>query len=135
MYEYYHQEDIPSLADSHKIALQTCEKVTTLVYRFRTKDNGFIRLQSEWKSFKNPWTKDVEYLIAKNTVILYITSNLVKSEDFTLKLKFLSITEMIIEIIVQEEILDQKAVHMFLEILIFSTKVTYLFEKKFANSI
>lgn len=70
MYEYYHHEDIPAIAESHKAALQSTEKVTTLVYRFRTKDNGFIRLQSEWKAFKNPWTKDVEYLIAKNSVIL-----------------------------------------------------------------
>ncbi|XP_055378437.1 protein cycle [Condylostylus longicornis] len=70
MYEYYHHDDIPALAESHKIALQSSEKITTLAYRFRTKDNGFVRLQSEWKSFKNPWTKDVEYLIAKNSVIL-----------------------------------------------------------------
>ena len=27
-----------------------------------------MKLQSEWKSFRNPWTKDIEYLIAKNSV-------------------------------------------------------------------
>lgn len=70
MYEYYHHDDIPGLADSHKAALQNSEKVVTPFYRFRIKDNGFIQLQSEWKSFKNPWTKEVEYLIAKNLVIL-----------------------------------------------------------------
>lgn len=70
MYEYYHHEDIPALAESHKAALQNFEKVTTQVYRFRTKETGFIRLQSEWKSFKNPWTKEAEYLIAKNLVKL-----------------------------------------------------------------
>ncbi|XP_055686353.1 protein cycle isoform X2 [Lutzomyia longipalpis] len=70
MYEYYHHEDIPSLAESHKSALQISEHITTPIYRLRTKDGGFVRLQSEWKSFRNPWTKDVEYLIAKNSVIL-----------------------------------------------------------------
>ncbi|KXJ69287.1 hypothetical protein RP20_CCG027949 [Aedes albopictus] len=70
MYEYYHHEDSPALAESHKAALQGNQCVTTPVYRLRTKENGFVRLQSEWKSFRNPWTKEIEYLIAKNNVIL-----------------------------------------------------------------
>ncbi|XP_035918129.1 aryl hydrocarbon receptor nuclear translocator-like protein 1 isoform X1 [Anopheles stephensi] len=70
MYEYYHHEDIPALAESHKAALQATQCVTTSVYRLRTKETGFVRLQSEWKSFRNPWTKEIEYLIAKNNVIL-----------------------------------------------------------------
>lgn len=70
MYEYYNPEDIPALAESHKAALQNSDKVVTPFYRFRTKDSGYIQLQSEWKSFKNPWTKDVEYLISKNSVIM-----------------------------------------------------------------
>ncbi len=70
MYEYYHHEDIVALAESHKSALRSNEKVTTSIYRLRTKDHGFINVQTEWKSFKNSWTKDYEYLIAKNNVIL-----------------------------------------------------------------
>lgn len=70
MYEYYHHEDIPALAESHKAALQGNQCVTTPVYRLRIKESGFVRLQSEWKSFRNPWTKEIEYLIAKNNVIL-----------------------------------------------------------------
>ncbi|XP_058465192.1 basic helix-loop-helix ARNT-like protein 1 isoform X2 [Malaya genurostris] len=70
MYEYYYHEDIPALAESHKAALQGTQCVTTAVYKLRTKENGFVRLQSEWKSFRNPWTKDFEYLIAKNNVIM-----------------------------------------------------------------
>ncbi|EZA50085.1 protein cycle isoform X1 [Ooceraea biroi] len=69
MYEYYHHDDIPHLAESHKAALQTSERVATQVYRFRSKGANFVRLQSEWKSFRNPWTKDIEYLIAKNSAI------------------------------------------------------------------
>lgn len=71
MYEYYQHEDIPALAEAHKAALRATQKVTTPIYHFRTKDTGVIRLQTEWKSFKNPWTKDVEYIIAKNSVILW----------------------------------------------------------------
>jgi aryl hydrocarbon receptor nuclear translocator-like protein 1 len=70
MYEYYHHLDLPALAESHKAVLQTSERVTTPIYRQRSKHNGFIRMQSELKSFRNPWTKELEYLIAKNNVIL-----------------------------------------------------------------
>lgn len=70
MYEYYHHDDISSVAECHKNALQNTEYTTTKTYRFRTKDGGFVKLQSEWKSFKNPWTKEVEYLLAKNTLKL-----------------------------------------------------------------
>ncbi|XP_034943483.1 protein cycle isoform X4 [Chelonus insularis] len=78
MYEYYHHDDIPHLAESHKAVLQTAERVITQVYRFRTKNSSFVKLQSEWKSFKNPWTKDIEYLIAKNSAI-FCDSRQVKS--------------------------------------------------------
>lgn len=70
MYEYYHHDDIQALADCHKLALQSSESVMTAVYRFKTKSGGFVRLQSEWKSFKNPWTKEIENLISKNYLIL-----------------------------------------------------------------
>ncbi|OAD53726.1 Aryl hydrocarbon receptor nuclear translocator-like protein 1 [Eufriesea mexicana] len=85
MYEYYHHDDIPHLAESHKAALQASECVTTQIYRFRTKGASFVKLQSEWKSFRNPWTKDIEYLIAKNSVTSCdsrsITSSGNRSED------------------------------------------------------
>lgn len=33
MYEYYHHDDIPHLAESHKAVLQTSERVTTQVIK------------------------------------------------------------------------------------------------------
>ncbi|KAF7271888.1 hypothetical protein GWI33_015278 [Rhynchophorus ferrugineus] len=70
MYEYYHNDDIALLAERHKMVLQTNEHVVTSIYRFRTKDGGFVRLQSDWRSFKNPWTKEIEHMIAKNNLVL-----------------------------------------------------------------
>jgi len=66
MYEYYHHEDIPAIAESHKAALTTKETVIMQVYRFRSRDSTYIYLQSTWKAFRNPWTKDIEYIVAKN---------------------------------------------------------------------
>jgi aryl hydrocarbon receptor nuclear translocator-like protein 1 len=82
MYEYYHHLDLPALAESHKAVLQTAERVTTPIYRQRSKDNGFIRMQSELKSFRNPWTKELEYLIAKNNVILSEFGNIEGNVDY-----------------------------------------------------
>ncbi|VEN57231.1 unnamed protein product [Callosobruchus maculatus] len=71
MYEYYHNDEIRTLADYHKMALKTVDgAITTSVYRFRTKTGGYVRLQSEWRSFRNPWTREIENLIAKNNLIL-----------------------------------------------------------------
>nr|AGV28715.1 brain and muscle arnt-like protein-1 [Eurydice pulchra] len=70
MYEYYHQDDIPILAEAHRLLLQANEPTQTQVYRFRTKDGSFMNFKSMWKTFKNPWTKDVEYIISNNFLIL-----------------------------------------------------------------
>lgn len=70
IFNYCLYEDIAILSESLNTALQSTEKVTTLVYRFWAKDNNFVRIQSEWKTFKNPWTKEIEFLAAKNFVIL-----------------------------------------------------------------
>lgn len=82
MYEYYHHDDIHALAECHKVALQNIERVITNVYRFRDKDGSFVRIQSEWKSFKNPWTKEIEYLIAKNNLILCVFYFIVLNKNF-----------------------------------------------------
>ncbi|CAH1170130.1 unnamed protein product [Phaedon cochleariae] len=70
MYEYFHHDDIQTMADCHKVTLQSTEPVSTAVYKFRTKSGSFVRLQSEWRAFKNPWTKEIENLISMNNLIL-----------------------------------------------------------------
>ncbi|XP_060535260.1 protein cycle isoform X2 [Cylas formicarius] len=70
MYEYYHHDDMDAMASRHKMALQATAHLVTGPYRFRTKDGAFVRLQSEWRAFKNPWTKEFEYLISKNSLVM-----------------------------------------------------------------
>ncbi|XP_061533510.1 aryl hydrocarbon receptor nuclear translocator-like protein 2 isoform X2 [Phycodurus eques] len=68
-YEYFHQDDLPHLADSHRKVLRSKEKIETNSYKFKTKYGSFVTLQSQWFSFVNPWTKEVEYIVSTNTVI------------------------------------------------------------------
>ncbi|GJQ70682.1 hypothetical protein Trydic_g618 [Trypoxylus dichotomus] len=92
MYEYFHHDDVSTLGECHKCALQTAEKVSTGVYRFKTKTGDFVRLKSDWKSFKNPWTNEIECMTAKNNLLLAdfntvestgtCTENLQESFDF-----------------------------------------------------
>jgi len=73
MYDFYHQDDIPKLAEVHKLVLSSSqESLTTPVYRFRTSDSTYVSLASSWKAFRNPWTREVECLIATNTLISYV---------------------------------------------------------------
>ncbi|KAJ0028987.1 hypothetical protein NQD34_003984 [Periophthalmus magnuspinnatus] len=70
-YEYFHQDDWPHLADRHRKVLRSKEKIETNCYKFKTKHGSFVTLQSQWFSFVNPWTKEVEYIVSTNTVISY----------------------------------------------------------------
>ncbi|KAG7455892.1 hypothetical protein MATL_G00245960 [Megalops atlanticus] len=68
-YEYFHQDDLPHLAERHRKVLRSKEKIETNCYKFKTKYGSFVTLQSQWFSFINPWTKEVEYIVSTNTVI------------------------------------------------------------------
>ncbi|XP_035177245.1 aryl hydrocarbon receptor nuclear translocator-like protein 2 isoform X2 [Oxyura jamaicensis] len=68
-YEYCHQDDHNHLAEKHKEVLQNKEKVFTNSYKFRAKDGTFLTLKSQWFSFMNPWTKELEYIVSNNTVV------------------------------------------------------------------
>lgn len=69
-YEYFHQDDHSHLTDKHKTVLQSKEKIFTNCYKFKAKDGSFVTLKSQWFSFINPWTKELEYIVSTNTVVL-----------------------------------------------------------------
>ncbi|CAL8325901.1 aryl hydrocarbon receptor nuclear translocator-like protein 2 [Gadus morhua] len=69
-YEYVHQDDLLHLSERHREVLRSKEKIETNCYQFKTKHGSFVTLQSQWFSFVNPWTKEVEYIVSTNTVLL-----------------------------------------------------------------
>ncbi|XP_073327632.1 aryl hydrocarbon receptor nuclear translocator-like protein 2 [Pagrus major] len=78
-YEYFHQDDLPQLADRHRKVLRSKEKIETNCYKFKTKHGSFVTLRSQWFSFVNPWTKEVEYIVSTNTVISHDNSRTSRS--------------------------------------------------------
>ncbi|KAJ8374086.1 hypothetical protein SKAU_G00046660 [Synaphobranchus kaupii] len=79
-YEYFHQSDLPHLAERHRTVLWSKEKIDTNCYKFKTKGGSFITLKSQWFSFVNPWTKEVECIVSTNTVVSD-SSQLADSEE------------------------------------------------------
>uniref|UniRef100_A0A384CA90 Aryl hydrocarbon receptor nuclear translocator like 2 n=1 Tax=Ursus maritimus TaxID=29073 RepID=A0A384CA90_URSMA len=69
-YEYFHQDDHSNLTNKHRAVLQSKEKIFTGSYKFRKKDGSFVTLKSQWFSFTNPWTKELEYIVSVNTLVL-----------------------------------------------------------------
>ncbi|XP_056273109.1 aryl hydrocarbon receptor nuclear translocator-like protein 2 isoform X4 [Pseudoliparis swirei] len=80
-YEYFHQDDLPHLAERHRKVLRSKDKIETNCYKFKTKYGSFVTLQSQWFSFVNPWTKEVEYIVSTNTVITPTSRSGNKSEQ------------------------------------------------------
>lgn len=80
-YEYFHQDDIMYLAEFHREVLQRQERLTSSVYRFRKKEGNFAFLSSKWKTFRNPWTKELEYITSINTLVPIIDTGLVESSN------------------------------------------------------
>ncbi|XP_026183047.1 aryl hydrocarbon receptor nuclear translocator-like protein 2 [Mastacembelus armatus] len=68
-YEYVHQDDLQHLAEKHRQVLRSREKIETQCYKFKTKYGSYVSLQSQWFSFTNPWTKEVEFIVSLNRVI------------------------------------------------------------------
>lgn len=49
--------------------LRIKEKIDTPCYRFKTKHGSYVVLQSQWSSFRNPWTKEVEFIVSLNKLV------------------------------------------------------------------
>nr|XP_013189262.1 unnamed protein product [Amyelois transitella] len=70
LYEYVSGSELGVVARTHKAALLHRGALHTPPYSFRRKDGTHARIQTHFKPFRNPWTKDVECLVANNTMVL-----------------------------------------------------------------
>ncbi|CAK1554044.1 unnamed protein product [Leptosia nina] len=69
VYEYVGAGELSVVARAHKSALLRRAPARSGPYCFRRKDGVYARLLTHFKPFRNPWTKDVESLVANNTVL------------------------------------------------------------------
>ncbi|XP_063372679.1 protein cycle isoform X3 [Cydia amplana] len=69
LYEYVGAGALGAVARAHKAALLSRQPLLTPPFTFRRKNGSLARMQTHFKPFKNPWTKDIEYLVANNTIL------------------------------------------------------------------
>jgi aryl hydrocarbon receptor nuclear translocator-like protein 1 len=65
VYEHVLYDDIPGLVEAHKKCLKAKEEIKVASFKFRCKDGRFVGLQSIWKQFRNPWNKEIDFLVAR----------------------------------------------------------------------
>ncbi|XP_052746833.1 protein cycle isoform X2 [Bicyclus anynana] len=69
LYEHVNASELSAVAKTHKAALLQRDALKTPPYNFKKKDGSYIRIQTHFKPFNNPWTRDVDCLVANNTVV------------------------------------------------------------------
>ncbi len=65
LYEHLCCDDLTRVADWHREALRDSKRVRTRPFRFKAKDGRFAALRAEWRHFRNPWTKEVDYIVSR----------------------------------------------------------------------
>jgi len=65
LYDYVRGEDVPSVSDWQRRALRNREKVETGRFALRGKSGSYVTLRASWRQFRNPWTKEIEYVAGK----------------------------------------------------------------------
>ncbi|XP_033095971.1 protein cycle-like [Anneissia japonica] len=81
VYEYYHIDDIPKMAEFHKSVL-TSKETQQVEYLFKAKNGEFLKFHSRMFCFRNPWTKEIEYIVSTNTTI-NLETNIQQSSNNT----------------------------------------------------
>lgn len=67
-FDYLHPDDVAHMRDHFEQTTNLRGQMTTVMYRFRTKDNDWAQLKTGSYAFLNPYTNDVEYIVCTNTL-------------------------------------------------------------------
>ncbi|CAH2035810.1 unnamed protein product, partial [Iphiclides podalirius] len=70
LYEYVSAPELSMVARTHKTALLQRDAMHTSPYYFRRKDGTMAKITTHFKPFRNPWSKEVECLVANNTEVV-----------------------------------------------------------------
>lgn len=63
-----------SVVSFSSAVLRSKEKIETNRYKFKTKQGSFVTLQSQWFSFINPWTKEMEFIVSTSKVVSWVSA-------------------------------------------------------------
>merc|ERR1719295_707987 len=65
IYQHIYCDDIPEVKVLHEQALRTPHEMSLERVRMKLKDGRFEAFNIKWKQFRNPWTGEIEYIVAR----------------------------------------------------------------------
>ncbi|KAL4630850.1 neuronal PAS domain-containing protein 2-like isoform X5 [Arapaima gigas] len=83
-YDYYHVDDLELIAQCHKQLMQ-CGKGKSCYYRFLTKGQQWIWLQTHYYITYHQWNSKPEFIVCTHTVVSYADVRTERRREFGLK--------------------------------------------------
>ena len=75
-YSFLHKYDLKILAEAHYNDLNNMSLPRSeIICRIRAKDGHYVRVKTISVVFRNPWTKDVDYVATRSVVIRLVIIN------------------------------------------------------------
>ncbi|KAK7485793.1 hypothetical protein BaRGS_00022974, partial [Batillaria attramentaria] len=70
IFDYYHPDDLQQLLDIYKKVMHSMgQPFRSGSLRIKTCNGTYVKVQTEWSSFTNPWDHKLEFIIAQHTII------------------------------------------------------------------
>lgn len=66
-YAYCHEDSVKTFKECHRQSILKSEPVSSDIYQFKRANGQHLWLQTSLKSFRNPWTKFIDYIVANHT--------------------------------------------------------------------
>ena len=73
-YSFLHKDDLKIVAEAHYKDLNNKSRSPPeIIYRFRAKAGHYVPLKSTSFAFRNPWSKEVDYVVTRSVVIRLVS--------------------------------------------------------------
>ncbi|XP_041987401.1 period circadian protein [Aricia agestis] len=69
MFEFYHPADLVYLLQVYETLVKEGSYDRCKPYRMLAQNGNYIKLETEWMSYINPWSRKLEYIIGKHYVV------------------------------------------------------------------
>lgn len=66
-YAYCHKDSVNTFKECHRQCILKSESVSSDIYQFKRANGQYLWLQTSLKSFRNPWTELIDYIVASHT--------------------------------------------------------------------
>lgn len=77
IFDYYHPEDYATLKEMYETVMRMGKLTATTTsatnhsspYRFLIQNGSYVTLDTEWTSFINPWSRQLEFILCQHRVL------------------------------------------------------------------